>query len=219
MSVELLIFDFDGVIADSEGLACAVLADLVTELGAPLTQQEVLEQFTGRRIGDVTAAVEGLIGRKIPDFPDRLLRRTLAAFETGLREIAGVRGFLESHSDLRRCIASSSSLERIRFCLTILKLESCFGDALFSADVVERGKPYPDIFLYAAERMGVPPSEVIVIEDSPGGVRAAVGAGMRVIGLLAATHLAPGHGATLSAAGATWIANDYDDISRIIARQ
>lgn len=216
--LEIIIFDFDGVIADSEGLACNVLARYVSELGVPMSQQEAVDRFAGKRLSDVTALVERLVGSSIPGFADELQRRTLRAFESDLREVSGVGRFLENHRHLRRCIASSSAPRRIRFCLSLLKLEGCFGDHIFSADQVARGKPHPDIFLYAAEKMQAAPDKTVVIEDSPGGVQAAVAAQVQVIGLVAATHLAPGHAEKLRAAGASLIARDYDEVAEIIAR-
>jgi HAD superfamily hydrolase (TIGR01509 family) len=218
MTVDAVIFDFDGVVADSEGLACEVLARLATELGVPMSQREALDRFTGKRIGEVTAAVEQLANRSLPNFAEELQKRTLAAFETDLHEVAGVGRFLAEHQNIKRCIASSSAPKRIKFCLSILKLGSYFGENIFSAEQVARGKPYPDIFLFAAEQMGMEKPDIVVIEDSPGGVKAAVAAGMNVIGLLAATHLLPSHGDVLRAAGANLIAADYDEVSAIIAR-
>jgi HAD superfamily hydrolase (TIGR01509 family) len=217
MTVGLLIFDFDGVIADSEGLANEVLARYATELGTPMSQQNALDRFAGKRIGDVTASVEQLVGGPLPGFTDELQRRTLKAFETGLREVWGVGAFLHEHRNLPRCIASSSAPERIKFCLSLLKLGSYFGDNIFSADHVARGKPHPDIFLLAADRMNADRSTAVVIEDSPGGVQAALAAGMRVIGLLAATHLRHDHREKLRAAGAELLAADYNEVSKILA--
>jgi HAD superfamily hydrolase (TIGR01509 family) len=218
MTIEMIIFDFDGVIVDSEGLACDVLARYVTELGVPMSQHEAIDRFAGKRIGDVTKMVEGLVGTTLPGFATELQRRTFSAFEASLREVSGVGRFLETHRHLRRCIASSSAPARIEFCLSLLKLEDYFGNHIFSADQVARGKPHPDIFLHAAHEMRARPEAIIVIEDSPGGVQAAVAAQMRVIGLVAASHLVSGHAEKLSAAGATWIARNYDDVSGIIAR-
>jgi HAD superfamily hydrolase (TIGR01509 family) len=217
MTVGLLIFDFDGVIADSEGLANEVLARYATELGTPMSQQNALDRFAGKRIRDVTASVEQLVGRPLPGFTDELQRRTLKAFETGLREVCGVGAFLHEHRNLPRCIASSSAPERIKFCVSLLKLGSYFGDNIFSADQVARGKPHPDIFQLAADRMNADRTTAVVIEDSPGGVQAALAAGMRVIGLLAATHLRHDHREKLRAAGAELLAADYNEVSKILA--
>jgi HAD superfamily hydrolase (TIGR01509 family) len=217
MTVGLLIFDFDGVVADSEGLANDVLARYVTELGTPISQQNAQDRFAGKRIADVTSSLEQIVGRPLPGFADELQRRTLKAFETSLREVRGVGAFLHEHQDLPRCIASSSAPKRIQFCLSLLKLGSYFGDNIFSADQVARGKPHPDIFLLAADRMNADRTTAVVIEDSPGGVQAALAAGMRVIGLLAATHLRHDHREKLRAAGAELLAADYNEVSKILA--
>src|ERR1700760_4262907 len=113
MTVGLLIFDFDGVIADSEGLASDALARYVSELGVPISWRNALERFGGKRIGEVAASAEQLVGRPLPGFADELQQRTLAAFESGLQEVRGVSAFLRQHRAIPRCIASSSSPKRI----------------------------------------------------------------------------------------------------------
>ena len=102
-------------------------------------------------------------------------------------------GFHQSFAHIPRCIASSSSMDRLQLCLSVLALEAEFGSHVFSADMVARGKPHPDIFLFAASKLGVRPDECLVIEDSAGGIRAAVAAGMTVVGLCAASHIREGH--------------------------
>jgi beta-phosphoglucomutase-like phosphatase (HAD superfamily) len=116
-----------------------------------------------------------------------------------------------------RCIALSSSIDRLRLCLDVLGLADAFGGNVVSAEMVTRGKPAPDIFLLAAKTIGVGASDCIVIEDSIGGVRAGVAAGMTVIGLCAASHLRDGHADKLAAAGATYIARTWQDVPEIVA--
>ncbi|MFT4079586.1 HAD family hydrolase [Rhodomicrobium sp.] len=212
----LIIFDFDGVIADSEVLACEALAAYAGDLGAPMTWQEAAKLFVGKRASDEVATMEALAGRPLPDFLPELERRTFALFERSLRPIPGVADFIARHADVRRCIASSSSPRRIALCLRVMGLADRFPCGIYSAETVARGKPFPDIFLKAASEEGVEPCDALVIEDSASGVRAALAAGMRVIGLLAASHLPPDHGAALVAAGATFIARDYDEVSSIV---
>ena len=218
MALQLIIFDFDGVVADSETVACDVLARFVTELGRPMSLDESLDRFVGKRIGDVTSTVEQLVGRPLPGFANDLQRRTLAAFRTELHEVPGLTPFLRKHGSINRCIASSSAPERIRVCIEILGLSDYFGQHIFSAEGLTRGKPFPDIFLHAAKVMRVDPKDVVVIEDSPGGVEAGVAAGMCVIGLLAASHIRAGHEAMLRAKGAKFIAHSYEDISAFLTR-
>lgn len=212
----LIVFDFDGVLADSELLANAVLAEAVTELGVPTTTEDSLRTFMGKRFHEVIEAVEATVGRAVPaEFPQVFQQRTLARFRDELRMVSGARGYIETFSNVPRCIASSSSPDRLAACLDLLGLTAPFGPNVFSASQVARGKPHPDVFLYAAERMGIAPREALVLEDSVGGVQAAVAAGMTVIGLLAASHIRDGHGERLRAAGAHYLAATFADAEAI----
>ena len=210
----LIVFDFDGVIADSEILANTVLAELVTELGTPMTLEMSLATFMGKRAEEVLAAIGAATGRTTPleAIGDELKRRTLARFRSHLREIPGVRGYLAAFPGLKRCIGSSSSPDRLAACLDILGLVDAFGEHVYSASQVPRGKPHPDLFLHAASRLGVDPADAIVIEDSEGGIRAAVAAGMTPIGLLAASHIRDGHEARLRSAGAAHVVRNYGEL-------
>jgi len=213
-----LIFDFDGVIADSEVLAGTILAKFVNDLGLATTLHEALNRYGGKRWSDILAAVEDGFGQKLPEgFSERLKEATLSSFRQDLRAIEGVADFLTQFRELPHCVASSSSLDRLILCLDILGLTKEFGDFVFSAEMVARGKPFPDVFLLAAERMKVNPLDCIVIEDSPNGVRAGVAAGMTVIGLCAASHLQPGHAQRLIAAGASYSANSWNEVSVIVS--
>ena len=213
-----LIFDFDGVIADSEVLAGTILAKFVNDLGLATTLHEALNRYGGKRWSDILAAVEDGFGQKLPEgFSERLKEATLSSFRQDLRAIEGVADFLKQFRELPHCVASSSSLDRLILCLDILGLTKEFGDFVFSAEMVARGKPFPDVFLLAAERMKVNPLDCIVIEDSPNGVRAGVAAGMTVIGLCAASHLQPGHAQRLMAAGASYSADSWSEVSAIVS--
>jgi HAD superfamily hydrolase (TIGR01509 family) len=213
-----LIFDFDGVIADSEVLAGTILAKFVNDLGLATTLNEALNRYGGKRWSDILAAVEDSFGQKLPEgFSERLKEATLSSFRQDLRAMEGVADFLTQFRELPHCVASSSSLDRLILCLDILGLTKEFGDFVFSAEMVPRGKPFPDVFLLAAERMKVNPLDCIVIEDSANGVRAGVAAGMTVIGLCAASHLQPGHAQRLMAAGASYSANSWNEVSVIVS--
>ncbi|MEA3145606.1 MAG: hypothetical protein QOI53_1048 [Verrucomicrobiota bacterium] len=213
-----LIFDFDGVIADSEVLAGTILAKFVSDLGLATTLNEVASRYGGKRWSDIMAAIEDGFGQKLPEgFSDRLKEATLSSFRQDLRAVEGVAGFLTEFRELPHCVASSSSLDRLILCLDILGLTKEFGDFVFSAEMVARGKPFPDVFLLAAERMKVNPLDCIVIEDSANGVRAGVAAGMTVIGLCAASHLQPGHAQRLMAAGASYSADSWSEVSAIVS--
>jgi HAD superfamily hydrolase (TIGR01509 family) len=208
--VRLIIYDFDGVIAESEVLANTVLAEIVTELGVPTTVEDSYRLFMGKRFGDVITAVETSVGRKLPPaFAADYQARTLARFRKELRFVAGAQAYIDRFAHVPRCIASSSSPDRLAVCLQVLGLDSAFGGHVFSASSVARGKPHPDIFLHAARQMGVPPPGCIVLEDSASGVAAGVAAGMTVIGILAAAHIQAGHRERLVAAGAHYVVTTF----------
>ena len=208
-----LIFDFDGVIADSEAIANTVLAEIVTGLGHPTTLDQSLARYSGSRWDEVIAEIEAAIGKPLPsDFSGQLKLATLDRFRMDLKEVSGATNFIRRFSHIPRCIASSSSIDRLQLCLSVLELEAEFGAHVFSADMVARGKPHPDIFLFAAGKLGVNPDECLVIEDSAGGIKAAVAAGMTAVGLCAASHIREGHDRRLSDAGAVHLAHSWLDV-------
>jgi HAD superfamily hydrolase (TIGR01509 family) len=212
----LIIYDFDGVIADSEVLANAVLAEIVTELGRPTTLEDSYHLYMGKRLAEVTAAVEASVCAPLPDdFAADYQTRTLERFRRDLCTVAGAREHILAFPDTSKCIASSSSPDRLALCLDVLGLQSVFGRYVFSASSVARGKPHPDIFLHAAEQMGVDPSHCIVVEDSASGVEAGRAAGMTVIGLLAGAHIQPGHDQRLRRAGAHHVAGTFKEAEQI----
>ncbi len=212
---DLVIFDFDGVVADSEILANTVLAETITELGVPTTLDDAYRLYMGKRLADVIASVEIELERPVPqDFSADFQARTLVRFRRELHPVEGVHEYINAFAHIPRCIASSSSPERLSVCLKILQLEKTFGPHVYSASNVPRGKPYPDLFLHASERMGAKPGQTIVIEDSVSGVQAGVAAGMNVIGLLAASHIRDGHEERLREAGAHFIARSFADAGR-----
>ncbi len=197
---ELIIFDCDGVLVDSEPIANRVMAEAVTALGWPLTTADCIARFKGHHFDTVIAVVEGRLGRPVPeDWVPDLRAATAAAFERELQLIPGVVAVLDAvaASGTATCVASQGPLEKMAVSLGVTGLRARFDGRVFSAYQVERGKPHPDLFLFAAEAMGVAPRACVVIEDSPLGVTAAKAAGMSVLGF------APeGDGADLAAAGA-----------------
>ncbi|MGN1286768.1 MAG: HAD family hydrolase [Bradyrhizobium sp.] len=211
-----LIFDFDGVIADSEAIANTVLAKTVSDLGHPTTLHQALSRYSGKRWGDVIAEIEAAIGRPVPtDFLGAFNGATLDRLRSDLKEVSGATDFIRKFSAIPRCIASSSSMERLQLCLSVLGLEAEFDGRVFSADMVARGKPHPDIFLLAAEKLGAKPGACLVIEDSAGGIKGAVAAGMTAIGLCAASHIRDGHDEVLRNAGAVHLANSWREVEQI----
>jgi HAD superfamily hydrolase (TIGR01509 family) len=212
-----IIFDFDGVLADSEVLSNSVIADLVSEFGVPTTLEDAYRTFMGKRLVEVIATIERVIGRKLPDdFAEAYQARTFAAFRRGLKPIEGAREFVEAWGDVPNCIASSSSPERLALSLEVLDMAALFEGRVFSASNVARGKPHPDIFLHAAEQLGIAAADCIVIEDSVGGVTAARAAGATAIGFTAAGHIQPGHDARLREAGADHVAASFAELDRIV---
>ena len=197
----LLIFDCDGVLVDSEPLACEVDADVLAGLGLPYTADDIAREFVGKSMRDMISRIEADHGCALPpDFAEQINRALFARFETDLKPIAGIREAVLS-LPYPRCVASSSVPERIALSLRVTGLADLF-DHVFSATQVARGKPAPDLFLHAAERMGMNPRDCIVIEDSAAGVQGALAAGMRVVGFVGGAHCGPEHAEKLREAGA-----------------
>lgn len=191
MRYELIIFDNDGVLVDSETLSNTILAAYLTELGHPTSYEESLRDYMGAAVHRVHDLVKERSGQLLPtDFDDTLHARVFAAFERELKPVDGVSEVLEklAAGGVAYCVASSGSHERIRVGHRKTGLSRWFEDSvIFSAQDVGRGKPAPDLFLHAAERMGVAPERCAVVEDSPLGVRAARSAGMDVYAFTAMT--------------------------------
>lgn len=214
----LIILDFDGVIADSETLANSLLAESISAIGVPTTLDDCIRLFMGKRWEDCRQAVAEWIGAPLPPgFEESHRARSRLEMRRDVGPVAGVAGFLERHAHLPRCIASSSSPEWLDHCVDKFGLRRHFGTNLFSAVEVAKGKPAPDIFLRAAERMGVAPQSCLVVEDSASGVIGARAAGMTVIGFLGASHIRDGHGDRLLESGAHHLAADYAAVTRLIA--
>ncbi|WP_181797193.1 HAD family phosphatase [Streptomyces sp. WELS2] len=191
MRYDLVIFDNDGVLVDSEPLSNRLLAGYLTELGHPTSYEDSIRDYMGSAMHRVHDLVLERTGRRLPeDFDEVFHARVFAAFERELRPVPGVTDVLEklAADGVPYCVASSGSHERIRVGHRTTGLDRWFTDGrIFSSEDVGRGKPAPDLFLYAAERMGVTPGRCVVVEDSPLGVQAAVAAGMDVYGFTAMT--------------------------------
>jgi HAD superfamily hydrolase (TIGR01509 family) len=179
---ELVIFDCDGVLVDSERIAVAIDAFVLSQLGWDLTQEEIIERFVGRSDEYIVSEIEAHLGRQLaPDWEEPFAHLYKEAFEAELRPVDGVLEALDQIT-IPTCVASSGSHEKMRHTLGLVGLYERFADRMFSASDVTRGKPAPDLFLYAAERMDVRPSRCAVVEDSRHGVEAARSAGMRAFG-------------------------------------
>ncbi|GAA3764582.1 HAD family hydrolase [Streptomyces tremellae] len=191
MRYDLIIFDNDGVLVDSEPISNTILAAYLTELGHPTTYEESVRDYMGAALHRVHDLVLERTGRTLPDdFDDTLHARVFAAFERELKPVDGVEEVLAGlrAAGTAYCVASSGHHERIRVGHRTTGLDRWFPEeVVFSAQDVGRGKPAPDLFLYAARRMGVEPARCAVVEDSPLGVAAARAAGMDVYGFTAMT--------------------------------
>ncbi|MGJ4944073.1 HAD family hydrolase [Bradyrhizobium sp. HKCCYLS1011] len=210
---ELIIFDCDGVLVDSELLSCQSLADGLAVAGIALSLDEALKLFLGRSTKAVLEHYRSL-GRELPEsFLADLKQRVRDSFSASLQPIPGIAALLSTLT-VPCCVASSSDLDRIKFSLQFTGLIDHFGDRLYSAEMVARGKPAPDLFLLAADRMGIPPARTLVVEDSVSGVMAAKAAGMTAWGFTGGSHYhgRDGHG-ILQAAGADRVFDCMRDFS------
>jgi beta-phosphoglucomutase-like phosphatase (HAD superfamily) len=204
----MVIFDCNGVLVDSEPLATAIVSQEFMRAGFALTPDVVARYFTGRRPADMFRDVETAAGRKLPtDFAANVMAVTLRRFRAELR---ATQYMTHALSWLRgpKCVASSSTLERMRVSLESTDLIRFFEPNLFSAGDVANGKPAPDLFLHVSARMGVPPADCVVVEDSPVGVAAGVAAGMKVIGFVGGSHAGARLAAHLRSAGARAVISD-----------
>jgi HAD superfamily hydrolase (TIGR01509 family) len=185
------------VLVDSEPIANRVMADAITEAGLPITPEECMAAFMGRRWQDSLAVVEERLGRPLPaDFSEQYRARRDAALAATLEPVAGIAEAID-RIPLERCVASSSEPGKIRANLEHTGLLHLFDGRLFSAHDVERGKPAPDLFLHAAAELRVEPQACAVVEDTIVGVEAARAAGMSAFGYCG--HFPP---ATMRGAGA-----------------
>lgn len=214
--MQLIIFDFDGVVADSELAANHILAEGLTRIGSPTTAEEAIRLYMGRRWADCVPLMEARLGAPLPEgFVVAQVDETHARVVAEVQAVPGVEAFLQRFAHVPRCIASSSRLDYIGKCLDRMALAAWF-EHRFSAHDVARGKPHPDLFLKAAATLGADPSACVVIEDSPMGVRAGKAAGMRTIGLCAGGHILDGHAEGLALAGADQVARSYDEVARLL---
>jgi HAD superfamily hydrolase (TIGR01509 family) len=200
--LDLVIFDCDGVLVDSEVIACRAVAEALQAIGQALSAENIAERFIGFSNKDMYAALEAERGATLPpDFDADMNRRAAAMFERELRPMTGLEQAL-AQLPMAKCVASSSTPHMLARKLRWAGLDAWFGEAVFSAALVARGKPAPDIFLHAAAAMGAAPARALVIEDSAPGVLAAKAAGMTAFGFTGGSHCRPGHGERLAAAGA-----------------
>jgi HAD superfamily hydrolase (TIGR01509 family) len=215
---DLVIFDCDGVLVDSEVISCRVHAELLSRHGYPITSEQILSRFLGVSDHEARMAIEAEIGRKLPDdFEAQMKQAALQHYASDLLPISHVGEAIDAIA-LPKCVASSGTPEKILHGLRCSGLYDRLAPYIFSASQVKRGKPAPDLFLFAAEQMQASPQRCVVIEDSVPGVSGAIAAGMSVLGFHGGSHCRPGHDRELRSAGATMTFSDMRHLPALIAQ-
>lgn len=214
-----VIFDCDGVLVDTELLANRCFATALDRIGLPWSVEETMRRLVGRSMKSCVAIIEGETGRPLPsDFLARLQADTFESFRTApVQPVAGIVDVLDwlEEQEIAYCVASSGEIEKMRLTLGLTGLLPRFEGRMFSASLVPRGKPFPDLFLHAARGIGVEPSTCTVIEDAVPGVEAGVAAGMRVFAYAGAAHA--DRAALVAAGGIAFEA--MDDLPRLLGNQ
>lgn len=218
-NIDLVIFDCDGVLVDSEIIAARVEAELLTAAGYPIEAEDLAATYSGLTFKDIMLRVEEASG--IPLQASMLEQSEKLVDERLKREVRAIEGARQAVAAVTqpRCICSNSSLERLDLTLTATGLKPLFGDHIFSSlsTPSRKPKPAPDVFLYAAKEMKADPTKTFVIEDSVHGVHGAKAAGMRVIGFTGASHSFPGHADQLTEAGAETVIRRWADLKGVLA--
>lgn len=215
-----ILFDFDGVLIESEYIGNRQIAEWLTAEGHPTTPEQSMAEFMGLSGPDFHAAIERWIGAPMPrGFREARAAEDARVMAEGIAEVAGATAFVRALApELPRAIVSSSSTRWITRHLEHLALADVFGSHIYSgSEHVARGKPAPDLYLHAAAALGVPISRTAILEDSPVGATGAVASGAYVIGLCAGTHCGRGHADRLKAIGVDAIAHDFDEVAALLA--
>ena len=217
--IRAVIFDMDGCLVDSEPMSLETLAELMAAEGLHATPDDLRKRFLGMSIQAIVRQIAQALDRPdLPDFARDFEERLLARYPAELRVIPGIPALLDdlAAGGIAVAIATGSSVRRLGITLEVAGLAERFGDRIFSADQVRRGKPAPDLFLLAAERLGIPPDACAVMEDSPHGIAGAVAAGMRAVGFTGGTHLEgmrDDHARRLADAGAAAVLSGLADMA------
>lgn len=226
VACDVVLFDCDGVLVNSEPISLATLVDVLAHFGAPLTFSDVATRFTGRSSSAPMDHIRAVTGKDVRDqFKSFYYDLLFARYDQELAKIDGIDGDDGVLAALKKrgigfCISSSSSLERLEKTMNVTGLGPWFDGRIYSADFVANGKPAPDLFLYAADQMGYAPEQAIVIEDSVAGVTAAVAAGMKCIGFVGGGHYADDKAAAsrrLYDAGADIVISDMAVLSAALS--
>jgi HAD superfamily hydrolase (TIGR01509 family) len=214
--IELVIFDCDGVLVDSEVISCRAHADVLTRHGYPIDAEQVFQRFLGRSTRQANLEIEAELGRPLPDaYHGDLQEELFRSFAADLQAVPHISEALDAIAQ-PVCVASSGSHQRMRASLGGAGLYDHFAPNIFSASQVARGKPAPDLFLFSAAEMKVSPERSLVIEDSVAGVCGAMAAGMTVFGFCGGSHCRPNHAETLRTAGAALTFSDMRQLPALI---
>jgi HAD superfamily hydrolase (TIGR01509 family) len=216
---DAILFDFDGVLLESEYELNRVMAELLTSLGHPTTAEDATRHFTGLSGQQFLDAVEARIGMSLPpEFHDGMRERSRRALSEGMAAVGGAVEFVRAlPSGLPKAVASSSSTRWVRTHLNHLGLSDAFEPHIYSGrEHVTHGKPAPDLYLHAARELGVDIRRALIIEDSKVGATAALASGALVIGLAAGRHCTDGHAAMLQEIGVREVANSFAELARMI---
>jgi HAD superfamily hydrolase (TIGR01509 family) len=219
MRFAAIIFDFDGVLLESEYEGNRELAALLSRIGHPHSAEDTLRHYVGLAGRDFVAAIEARIGAELPrEFHDHMKQMSVKALRDGIDAVTGAVEFVRSlPANLPKAVASSSSTRWVRGHLEHIGLSDAFGDHIYSGrEHVERGKPAPDLYLHAAEQLDTPIADCLIIEDSRVGATGALASGATVIGLAAGAHCLDGHADMLRGLGVSEIANSFDDVARLL---
>lgn len=220
MRFEAILFDFDGVLIESEASGNRQIAEYLTGIGHPTTPADAMANFMGHAGAEFFARVETWIGRPLPeDFMSARQAENERVLAEGIEPVAGAVAFVRSlPPQLPKAVVSSSRTRWLRRHLDHIGLADAFGDHVYSGqEHVARPKPAPDLYLYAADRLGVAIENCVILEDSPVGATGAVASGGHVIGLCAGTHCGVGHDARLRDIGVHAIAHDYTELARLLS--
>lgn len=219
ISFDAIIFDFDGVLLESELELNRLTAELLTNLGAPTTLEEALQIFTGLTGPDLMKVIENRLGGPVPtSFNEEMRRASARALDEGLEPLIGAVEFVRALPPaLPRAVASSSSTRWIRTHLDHLGLRDSFEPHIYSGkEHVTRGKPEPDLYLHAADELGIDIVRAVVLEDSRVGATGALASGATVIGLAAGKHCLDGHDEILRNVGVEHVARSFGEVRRLL---
>jgi HAD superfamily hydrolase (TIGR01509 family) len=215
----LLIFDCDGVVVDSMLLHTEVESEAYGSIGIAVSPKDLAMRFSGVSDAEVHRVLSEETGRAIPaGIAERIERRKKEVFAERLKPMAGIREVLTALDEKPRCLASGTGVDLLYFLLGIVGLTEQFAPHIYSSEMTSRGKPFPDLFLHAANQLGYAPKNSLVIEDGVPGVQAGRAAGMRVLGFTGGEHCDEAHAGRLMAAGAELVFSDMRELPGLVRR-